>query len=138
VGTAKRRRRGSQPGVRNPFIKKEDLLSEIQSIVDKRDMSQVQVADETGEARSQVSLLLNGKLRGFSTDRLARILLRMGRDIEIVIRPSRGNRKVGAVRLFAASNPQPESNSGVAGPLGPRGVRALLVRLWRVVGTRWQ
>lgn len=99
MGTAKRRRRGSQPGVRNPFIKKEDLLSEIQSIVDKRDMSQVQVADETGEARSQVSLLLSGKLRGFSTDRLVRILLRLGRDIEIVIRPSKGNRKVGAVRL---------------------------------------
>jgi predicted XRE-type DNA-binding protein len=99
VGTAKRKRRGSQPGVRNPFIRKEDLLSEIQSIVDKRDMSQVQVADETGEARSQVSLLLNGKLRGFSTDRLVRILLRLGRDVEIVIRPSRSGKKVGGVRL---------------------------------------
>ena len=75
------------------------MLSEIQSIVDKRDMSQVAVADETGEARSQVSLLLNGKLRGFSTDRLVRILLRLGRDIEIVIRQSRGNKKVGSVRL---------------------------------------
>jgi predicted XRE-type DNA-binding protein len=99
VATGKRKRRGSQPGVRNPFISKEDLLSEIQSIVDKRDMSQVQVADETGEARSQVSLLLNGKLRGFSTDRLVRILLRLGRDIEIGIRPSRGGKKVGTVRL---------------------------------------
>ena len=75
------------------------MLSEIQSIVDKRDMSQVAVADETGEARSQVSLLLNGKLRGFSTDRLVRILLRLGRDIEIVIRQSRGSKKVGSVRL---------------------------------------
>ena len=95
----KRKRRGSQPGVRNPFIRKEELLAEIQSIVDKRDMSQVQVADETGEARSQVSLLLNGKLRGFSTDRLVRILLRLGRDIEIGIRPARGGKKVGTVRL---------------------------------------
>jgi predicted XRE-type DNA-binding protein len=99
VGTAKRKRRGSQPGVRNPFIRKEDLLGVIQGIVEKRDMSQVEVADETGEARSQVSLLLNGKLRGFSTDRLVRILLRLGRDIEIVIRPSRSGKKVGAVRL---------------------------------------
>jgi predicted XRE-type DNA-binding protein len=101
VGTAKRRRRGSQPGVRNPFISKEDLLSVIQGIVEKRDMSQVEVADETGEARSQVSLLLNGKLRGFSTDRLARILLRLGRDIEIGIRPSRSGKKVGTVRLVS-------------------------------------
>lgn len=101
MGTTKRRRRGSQPGVRNPFISKEDLLSVIQSIVDKRDMSQVEVADETGEARSQVSLLLNGKLRGFSTDRLVRILLRLGRDIEIAIRPSRSGKKVGTVRLVS-------------------------------------
>jgi predicted XRE-type DNA-binding protein len=101
VGTAKRRRRGSQPGVRNPFISKEDLLSVIQGIVEKRDMSQVEVADETGEARSQVSLLLNGKLRGFSTDRLVRILLRLGRDIEIGIRPSRGGKKVGTVKLVS-------------------------------------
>lgn len=85
--------------MRNPFISKEDLLAEIQSIVDKRDMSQVEVADETGEARSQVSLLLNGKLRGFSTDRLVRILLRLGRDIDIVIRQSRSGRKVGNVKL---------------------------------------
>ena len=73
----------------------------IQGIVEKRDMSQVEVADETGEARSQVSLLLNGKLRGFSTDRLVRILLRLGRDIEISIRPSRTGRKVGAVKLVS-------------------------------------
>jgi predicted XRE-type DNA-binding protein len=100
VAKAKRRRRGAQPGVRHPFVSKEDLLAEIQSIVDKRDMSQVEVADQTGEARSQVSLLLNSKLRGFSTDRLARILLRLGRDIDIVIRPSRGTRRIGAVRLL--------------------------------------
>ena len=100
MATAKRRRRGSQPGVRHPFIRKEDLLAEIKSIVDKRDMSQVEVADQTGEARSQVSLLLNAKLRGFSTDRLVRILLRLGRDIEIVLRPSRGSRRVGSVRLL--------------------------------------
>lgn len=77
------------------------MLAVIQSIVDKRDMSQVEVADETGEARSQVSLLLNGKLRGFSTDRLVRILLRLGRDIEIVIRPSRSGKKVGTVRMVS-------------------------------------
>ena len=100
MAKSKRRRRRAQPGVRHPFISKEDLLAEIQTIVDKRDMSQVEVADKTGEARSQVSLLLNSKLRGFSTDRLARILLRLGRDIDIVIRPSKGTRKVGSVRLL--------------------------------------
>jgi predicted XRE-type DNA-binding protein len=97
VARANRKRRASLPGVRNPFIKKQDLLSEIKRIVDDRDLSQVEVADQTGEARSQVSLLLNAKLRGFSTDRLARILLRLGRDIQVVIRPSK--RRTGSVSL---------------------------------------
>jgi predicted XRE-type DNA-binding protein len=97
VARANRKRRASLPGVRNPFIRKQDLLAEIKRIVDARDMSQVEVADQTGEARSQVSLLLNAKLRGFSTDRLARILLRLGRDIQVVIRPSK--RRTGSVSL---------------------------------------
>lgn len=97
VARANRKRRASLPGVRNPFIRKQDLLAEIKRIVDDRDLSQVEVADQTGEARSQVSLLLNAKLRGFSTDRLARILLRLGRDIQVVIRPSK--RRTGSVSL---------------------------------------
>jgi predicted XRE-type DNA-binding protein len=51
------------------------------------------------DAPSQVSLVVTGKLRGFSTERLLRMLARLGRDIEIVVRPSRGRSgKISVVR----------------------------------------
>ena len=49
------------------------------------------------DAPSQVSLVVTGKLRGFSTERLIRMLARLGRDIDIVIRPSSG--KTGKIRV---------------------------------------
>ena len=51
------------------------------------------------DAPSQISLVVTGKLRGFSTERLLRMLARLGRDIDIVIRPSKGKTgKVNVVR----------------------------------------
>ena len=35
-----------------------------------------------------MSLLMSGKLAGFSTERLLRMLLRRGRDIELVFKPA--------------------------------------------------
>ena len=49
------------------------------------------------DAPSQVSLVVTGKLRGFSTERLLRMLARLGRDIEIVVRPSK--RKAGKISV---------------------------------------
>ena len=42
--------------------------------------------------------VVTGKLRGFSTERLLRMLARLGRDIDIVIRPSKG--KTGRVSVI--------------------------------------
>ena len=82
------------------IVPKEKLLDEIRSIVRTRDLSQAEVVALTGEAQSQISLLLNGKLRGFSTDRLIRILLRLGRNVEISTRPTSG-RRPGTLRVIA-------------------------------------
>ena len=50
------------------------------------------------DAPSQVSLVVTGKLRGFSTERLLRMLARLGRDIDIVIRTS--SSKSGKIRVI--------------------------------------
>jgi hypothetical protein len=50
------------------------------------------------DAPSQISLVVTGKLRGFSTERLLRMLARLGRDIDIVIRPSKGQVRQGQRR----------------------------------------
>ena len=50
------------------------------------------------DAPSQVSLVVTGKLRGFSTERLLRMLARLGRNIDIVLRPTSGG-KEGTIRV---------------------------------------
>lgn len=72
------------------MIPKGALAKEIAAILDDRELTQTEAAHIMRDAPSQVSLVVSGKLRGFSTERLLRMLARMGRDIDIVIRQSRG------------------------------------------------
>ena len=55
------------------------------------------IAAATGEAPSQISLITNGKLHGFSAERLLRLVTRLGHDVEIRVSNSKG--KEGKVRL---------------------------------------
>jgi predicted XRE-type DNA-binding protein len=61
--------------------------------VAEKGLSQVDAAVIVQDAASQLSLLLSGKLRGFSTERLVRTLLRLGREVEIVVRPAARSRR---------------------------------------------
>jgi predicted XRE-type DNA-binding protein len=71
-------------------IPKSVLAKEIAAILRQRQLTQTEAAFIMRDAPSQVSLVVTGKLRGFSTERLLRMLARLGRDVEIVIRPARG------------------------------------------------
>ncbi|HXT16847.1 MAG TPA: XRE family transcriptional regulator [Gemmatimonadaceae bacterium] len=80
-------------------IPKNVLAKEIATILDDQQLTQTEAAYIMRDAPSQISLVVTGKLRGFSTERLLRMLARLGRDIDIVIRPSRGKSgKVSVVR----------------------------------------
>ncbi|HKW10343.1 MAG TPA: XRE family transcriptional regulator [Gemmatimonadaceae bacterium] len=70
------------------LIPKEELAQEIATIVRYHHLTQTEAARIVGDAPSQMSLLLSGHLEGFSTERLLRMLLRLGRDIELVFRPA--------------------------------------------------
>jgi predicted XRE-type DNA-binding protein len=64
-------------------------------IVERRRLTQAQVAGALGVNQPKVSALLHYKLEGFSVERLMRFLVVLGQDIEIVIRtkpPSRSAR----------------------------------------------
>ena len=70
----------------------------------EKELSQAKAAALVGDAASELSLLLSGELRGFSVDRLVRTLLRLGREVEIVVRPAGGRRaKHATVRIVSAS-----------------------------------
>jgi predicted XRE-type DNA-binding protein len=59
-------------------------------MLDDRQLTQTEAAYVMRDAPSQISLVVTSKLRGFSVERLVRMLARLGRDIDIVIRPARG------------------------------------------------
>ncbi|HEV8497679.1 MAG TPA: XRE family transcriptional regulator [Gemmatimonadaceae bacterium] len=80
-------------------IPKNILAKEIASILEKQQLTQTEAAYIMRDAPSQISLVVTGKLRGFSTERLLRMLARLGRDIDIVIRSAKGKTgKVSVVR----------------------------------------
>ena len=56
-------------------------------IVERRKLTQIEVAAALGINQPKVSALLHYKLEGFSAERLMRFLTALGHDVEIVIRP---------------------------------------------------
>ena len=71
-------------------ISKAVFAKEIADILHREQLTQTEAAYLMRDAPSQVSLVVTGKLRGFATERLVRMLTRLGRDIDISIRPARG------------------------------------------------
>lgn len=54
------------------------LLIELGKLMRALRMTQVELAAKTGLKQPEISRILNGKDRGFSTDRLARIAFKLG------------------------------------------------------------
>ena len=79
-------------------IDKDMLAREISAILKERKLTQIEAAYLAGDAPSQMSLVVSGKLRGFSIERLLRILARLGRDIDISIARAPENR-MGKIRV---------------------------------------
>jgi predicted XRE-type DNA-binding protein len=82
---------------REELIKKAPLAREIARIIEDRGLTQTEASFIVRDAPSQLSLIVTGKLRGFSAERLLRTLTRLGRDVEIVMRKSRA--KTGRIQL---------------------------------------
>ena len=75
-------------GVADPeeILAKAELTRQIAAIIAERGIPQTQVAEILGIDQPKVSALLQGKLAGFSLERLLRFLLALDRDVEIVIK----------------------------------------------------
>ncbi len=68
--------------------------------------SQSAAAEKMQEAASQVSLLITGKLHGFSAERCARDVANLGYDIDITIKPAKGSK--GKVSVSKTLKPLPK------------------------------
>jgi predicted XRE-type DNA-binding protein len=90
-------------GVQNPkeYLAKSKLAAQILRIVQSRRLTQTNAAKLLGITQPKVSALLNGRLDGFSTDRLFRFLNNLGCDVQITVSKPR-TRAIGRVRVVAA------------------------------------
>ncbi len=79
-------------------LAKADLAIRIADQIQSRAITQTRAAALLGISQADVSDLVRGKLKGFSTERLFRFLNALGQDVEIVIR-DRGARGTGYLRV---------------------------------------
>ena len=103
-GPRRRKTRATRPayqtrptGTRETIARK-PLAHQILRVIAEKGLSHVAAGAVVGEQQSQISLVSSGRLAGFSPERLIRMLTRLGRDVEISIRPS-GKPRAGKVRV---------------------------------------
>ena len=72
---------------------KAELVTRIDKIIRERGLKQIEAAKVLGLSQPDVSRLLRGSFREYSVERLLRLLTALGRDVEIVIREPRLQRR---------------------------------------------
>ena len=82
------------------LLLKAELVSRIDDIIRQHRTTQAEAAHALGLSRSQLSRLLRGDFREYSLEHLLRLLMTLGCDIDIVIRPSVSNTG-GSLRISA-------------------------------------
>jgi predicted XRE-type DNA-binding protein len=75
---------------------KAKLASKIAEIIQRQHLTQQQAAELLAMPQPKVSLMLRGQFRGISESKMLDCLARLGRDIDIVIKPARRKAKADA------------------------------------------
>jgi predicted XRE-type DNA-binding protein len=81
------------------LLAKAELATRIIGEIQRRRMTQAQAAAILGIDQPKISALKQGKLSGFSIERLMRFLLLLGRDVEISIREKPRSRPNARLRV---------------------------------------
>ena len=75
------------------------LVTEIADQVKRRGLTQTEASELLGFSQPKLSNLLRGQFRGVSEKKLMECLTRLGRDIEIVVRPAPRSRREGKITV---------------------------------------
>jgi predicted XRE-type DNA-binding protein len=86
---------------------KADLAYEITRTIDQHGLTQVEAAEILWVDQPKVSALVRGRLDGFSMERLYRFLNALGKDVEIVIRPTSGRGANANIRVVTGERRAP-------------------------------
>lgn len=79
------------------LVLKSSLLRAIQETIREQGWKQAEAAARLGVDQAKVSKLLAGQMAGFSAERLVNWLAKLGRDVEVRIRPAARGRRQGRV-----------------------------------------
>ncbi len=80
---------------------KAELVARIDAVIRQRKLTQARAAAMLGLSQPDISRLLRGGFRDYSMERLLRLLMALGQDVEITIREP-GERREGRLRIEAA------------------------------------
>src|SRR2546422_3047205 len=86
------------PGA-DDLLAKAELAAKIIAEIQRRRLTRSQAAAILGIDQPKVSALKQGKLSGFSIERLMRLLLVLGRDIEITVKGKSESRATATLRV---------------------------------------
>jgi predicted XRE-type DNA-binding protein len=75
------------------------LVTEIADQLKLRRLTQAEAAQLLGFSQPKLSNILRGQFRGVSEKKLMECLTRLGRDIEIVVRPAPRSRREGKITV---------------------------------------
>ena len=81
------------------MLVKAQLATKIGDIIKRRKWTQVQAAELLGISQPKLSGMLRGQFRGISESKMLECLTRLGRDIQIVVKPASRSRTEGHVSV---------------------------------------
>ncbi len=84
------------------MLVKSQIVVELHGAIKSRKLTQTAAAKVIGIAQPDLSNVLRGRFRGYSTERLMRMLTAFGRDIDIVVRTPKRGKSPGRIRVLAA------------------------------------
>lgn len=91
-------------GVAQPeaMLAKAQLAQRVGSIIAARKLTQREAAEIIGVPQPKLSNILRGQFRGVSEAKLMDCLLRLGNDVQIVVKPARRKSSVGSLSVAFA------------------------------------
>jgi predicted XRE-type DNA-binding protein len=92
-------------GLPNPeeHLLKAQLVVQLGQLIKARKLTQTAAAKRLGVKQPDLSNILRGRFRGYSVERLMRMLTALDQDIDIVVRPRKKAGKPGRITLIQAA-----------------------------------
>ncbi len=89
-----------RPDADEMFIKAQ-LAIKIAQIIKRRRLTQMDAAEIVGLPQPKLSALLRGQFRGISETKMLNCLIRLGRDVKIVVGPARRRAGLGQIEVLS-------------------------------------